>query len=127
MKTRTAAAAAVVLIGLTGCSSTTTGGLPSITAPRTQTAYEACQKNGTIEYVTLADQGESLIIDTGSQYGTLTGAACVVKALNTPTYVISQIDATTALMGAQTATANGITYRWSYHPDTGVKMTITEE
>jgi hypothetical protein len=30
------------------------------------------------------------------------------------------------MMGEQTATNNGITYRWSYHPDNGLNMVITE-
>jgi hypothetical protein len=52
----------------------------------------------------------------------------VVTSLTKPTtYVQSQIGTTTSLAGEQTATFDGLEASWSYHPDSGLDMTIHEQ
>lgn len=49
------------------------------------------------------------------------------KAVEVPTYIQSQIETTNSLAGEQTATFDGLEASWSFHPDSGLDMTIHEE
>jgi hypothetical protein len=51
---------------------------------------------------------------------------CLLGELGTPQSIIAQLGSTTALMGVQDATDDGLNYSWSYHPDNGVNMVITD-
>ncbi len=88
-------------------------------------AYQSCASPAG---VTVADGGASMLIDTrgteDSSGANLSGTACVLKALEIPDYVLSQVDATRALDGTQTATWNELSATWNYHPDHGMSMTI---
>ena len=72
-------------------------------------------------------RGHTVTADTGSEYGNIAGLACVLGDIDTPDAIVSQMDATTAMMGAQTAEFEDFHYVWSYHPDNGINMTITED
>jgi len=74
--------------------------------------------------VELGDEGQSLTI-TG--YGLLRGPTsaqfqCLTDALDMPDSVRSRISATRALDGRQTATWDGLSASWTYHPDSGLNM-----
>jgi hypothetical protein len=58
----------------------------------------------------------------------LTGAdmACVLKAAAVPDSIVSQIDATRALDGMQRASWDKMSASWTYHPDDGLNMVLTE-
>lgn len=43
------------------------------------------------------------------------------NALGLPNYVYQSMISTSAMMGKQSATANGITVSWTYHPDRGLE------
>lgn len=92
-----------------------------------QEAYTGCSTLDGIEYVTVADEGTTLTVDTQNKYGSIDAAACILQAIGTPSAIITAIDSTTGLMGVQTESANGYDYRWSYHPDNGMNIIVTEQ
>lgn len=92
---------------------------------RLSTAYEACQGDDHTGTLTLSDQGHTVVVDTGSKYGSTAGMECVLEELATPQSIIAAIGRTTSLMGVQEDDHDGIAYSWTYHPDNGVNMVIT--
>jgi hypothetical protein len=79
----------------------------------------------------LADDDETLIIDVagtdvGSGDDIVDGLACVLVTLDAPTSVTAQMDATRALDGMQTAEWDGVLAQWTYHPDDGLDVILTE-
>lgn len=88
-------------------------------------AYEAC---GSPSGVTVSDSGTTLTVDTMGEED-YSGAAmydlsCVVDELQVPQYIRDNLNATTALMGRQSAEFEGISMNWSYHPDSGANVTF---
>jgi hypothetical protein len=80
----------------------------------------------------LADEDTTLIIDVQGEdldSGSISFDAlfCVLAELDTPSYVISQIEGTRALDGMQSANWETYTARWTYHPDQGLDITIHQE
>ena len=78
----------------------------------------------------VADQGKTLIFDTkGKDNGKghdMADVACVLRLLLIPQAVVSHIDTTRALDGQQTDEWEGISARWSYHPDSGLHLTLMD-
>ncbi len=78
----------------------------------------------------VADRGRTLIFDTkGSNDGTghaMSDVACVLNLLLIPQAVVTHIDSTRALDGQQTDTWEGINARWTYHPNTGLTLTLVD-
>lgn len=77
----------------------------------------------------LADDDTTLIIDVegedpGSGSLSFDALSCVLAELDTPSYVISQIEGTRALDGMQSADWETYTAQWTYHPDQGLDITI---
>jgi hypothetical protein len=88
-------------------------------------AYKACDEPSGIS---VSDGGKTLSIDTrgnddysGAAYSDMT---CILDELKVPQYIRDDIDATNSLMGRQSADYDGISMTWSYHPDSGAKMTF---
>jgi hypothetical protein len=80
----------------------------------------------------IGDRGKTLIID-GWPKGRVSGQGlepeaigCVLGALGAPASVIAQIQGTRALDGRQSATWDGFSASWTYHPDDGLDAVITE-
>lgn len=90
-----------------------------------ENAYDSCSSP---QGITVGDNGRSMKIDTqGTKDATGTSmadAACVLGALEVPDYILTQIDSTRALDGTQSATWNGLSATWNYHPDSGMTMAI---
>lgn len=88
-----------------------------------QEAYDTC---GSPSGITVSDQGKTIVIDGQGEedyYGASIGdIACVINAVNTPSYVISNMETTNSLMGRQSATFDKIEVSWSYHPDNGLDI-----
>jgi hypothetical protein len=89
-------------------------------------AFAACHSGD------LADADHTLVIDTaGEDYGTgsdtVDGLMCTLGKLSTPQAVIAQLEQTRALDGMQTAAWDGFGARWTYHPDAGVDVILTEK
>jgi hypothetical protein len=79
----------------------------------------------------LADQDHTLVIDTaGDDYesgaDSFDGLACTLGKLGTPTSVTAQMDSTRALDGMQSADWGDFSASWTYHPDAGIDLIITE-
>jgi hypothetical protein len=91
-----------------------------------QAAYMTCTGRDVGDTLSLEDDGGTIVVDTGSEYGDPTGMACVLNELDTPSSITAQMDRTTSMMGVQEAEDDGIEYSWSYHPDNGVNMVITD-
>lgn len=117
----------LVLLGLllTGCGASGGAGLGSSTTAL-QDAYDACSETYS-NAVNVGDEGHTLIVD-GAKPGNddFTTMVCVLGELDTSQSVVAQMDSTTALMGRQTAEDGDYTYEWSYHPDNGMDLIITD-
>jgi hypothetical protein len=57
---------------------------------------------------------------------TIRDMTCVLTALSVPDSIVSQIDATRALDGMQRASWNRFSASWTYHPDHGLRIILTE-
>jgi hypothetical protein len=89
-----------------------------------KTAYKACQALAGGHFVRVADDGDSIIIDTDSEYGSTEAVECVLRSINTSDPLEARLKSTTASMGTQEASEGGYDYSWSYHPDNGINMVI---
>jgi hypothetical protein len=116
--------------------------------PRLEAAYEDANLTNS-EWFQLADEGRTIVVDgpltpdveSAVEFDQplpteqeLNDAISFFRqldrlydALEMPTYVESQIGTTTSLAGEQTATFDGLEASWSYHPDSGLDMTIHEQ
>lgn len=139
MKSRAVAAiAAASLIGtaLSGCGVSLLDSPPATSAVEEKSVDKApgqarligvadsCQVGRTI-----ADGGTSLLLDTGysDDEVTMEELACVLIALDTPEYVIDHIESTRALDGQQTDDWGDFSARWTYHPDSGIQMSLIDK
>jgi hypothetical protein len=79
---------------------------------------------------TLGDGDKSLSLDSHGkeQFGGLseTDLRCVLDAVKTPDYVRSQMSQTRALDGTQHGSWGNISASWTYHPDSGLDVVLTE-
>ena len=130
--------AGVVVVGLllAGCGAT--GGEASEEPTALEKAHKACLgKLGKVladnedaapaeEYLRLGADGKSLTVQTAEPVGeissvyALAGTACVLDETGAPSSVGTKIDSTTALMGRQSDSWDGLEVSWSYHPDNGL-------
>lgn len=103
--------------------------------PNLQAAFNACDPMKLPKShigdpgVHLVDNGATLTVDTAGEKE-LVGAteadlACVLAAVEAPASVTANMGSTRALDGTQTATWDGITATWRYHPDTGFELVLT--
>ena len=95
-----------------------------------QIAYEDCSLES-VSGVELADGGKTLLVDTMGEEE-VSGASivdyiCVLTSLETPSRITSRMDQTSSLDGQQTDSADGLTYFWKYHPDTGIRLTVSRD
>jgi hypothetical protein len=119
-----------VLVFATAGSSTSGAGAPRQanlvnTTTALHDAYATCGAG------TLADKDHTLLIDmAGEDYdsgdATMGEVQCVLGELGAPQSVLAQMGATRALDGMQTATWTGVTASWTYHPDAGLDLILTQ-
>lgn len=134
-----AAPRSVLLVGLlaalaAGCGedapTADTPGLepvPTVTAvARLPGAFDACDADDVTDVISLADAGRTVLVETRTEYGATQPVNCLFSLLGVSAALTSEVEATTSVMGRQQATEGNLTYSWSYHPDTGLKMVITE-
>lgn len=137
----------LMVVALAGCGgapdaatptpSTATSSAPA--EPLIQQAYHSCDLDDSVynSYATLGDAGYTITMDgepedpTWANILKVTGLpatyiACVLTAVSVPDSVVSQIDATRALDGMQKASWNNISATWTYHPDDGLQIIVTE-
>jgi hypothetical protein len=135
MRSKVAVGSALLVIALGACGEEDGGTAaeaspspsPPPAVPVLERAYKACDAmqdpTGTLR---LVDEGRSITVDTGSKYGDIAALMCVLGELDTSQAVVAHMESTTAMMGVQDAEEGGITYKWSYHPDNGINMVITD-
>lgn len=79
----------------------------------------------------LADGDKTLVVNTaGEEDGSglnVSQAACILEELKAPASVLEQMDSTRALDGRQQATWGDFTASWTYHPDDGLDLILTEK
>ena len=95
--------------------------------PRLRTAFDSCSARDSGNTLAIVDEDTSIVIDTRSEYGSPAGMDCVLSELDVPESILAQIGRTTSMMGVQDADHDGFHLSWSYHPDNGVNMVITDE
>lgn len=126
--------AAIVVIGVvvTVASGNGGGSSPSSSAStHLQAAVDSCNLNRGASGVSLGDEGHSLVLD-GKGDDDLNGIsverqACVLSAVEVPDATLNLMSTTRALDGRQTADWDGYTATWTYHPDTGLNLTLQED
>lgn len=96
------------------------------TSTRLEKAAKACSVSGVID-----DDGHTLSLrrvaakeDPGRV--SLVDYECILGELAVPRAVKDHMGSTRALDGTQTDEWDGLKARWTYHPDDGISMTITE-
>jgi hypothetical protein len=93
--------------------------------PPLRQAFKTCESG------TLSDGDKTLVIDTlGEEYGTgsatFDGLMCTLNELKTPQAVIARMGQTRALDGMQSAHWDSFDASWTYHPDDGLDVILTE-
>ena len=81
-------------------------------------------------YVDLEDDGASLFIDSEGEDAigaSIDDAVLALMALDVPDSVLNRMENTRALDGTQEATWGDFTAIWTYHPDDGLDIVITEQ
>lgn len=113
-KTLSIAGVTLLLVTLTGCSSSYSG---------FRDAVDSCAAS---DGVLVSDNGSTLSVDmmgetdySGANY---MDVMCIISAVKTPDYIVSAIESTRALDGRQHDEFDGIEVSWSYHPDTGLDL-----
>ena len=140
--TAAVAAASFVGVALSGCGVSLLNDLPAASTTTTaSTAAETSIDDGPEQARligvadsclvgrAIADGGTSLLLDTGyaDDEVSMEELACVLVALDTPEYVIDHIESTRALDGQQTAEWGDFSARWTYHPDSGIQMSLIDK
>jgi hypothetical protein len=79
----------------------------------------------------LADGDKTLFLnmqgnDSGSGMLSVEQVVCVLDALDVPTYVLTEMDETTALAGRQEETWGHFKASWTYHPDNGLDVLVRD-
>lgn len=92
-------------------------------------ASHSCHLDGSA-YGTLGDGGYTITMKgrpDGKTAGLdVTDMACVLRAVSVPDSVVSQMDSTRALDGMQKASWDKFAASWTYHPDNGLRIILTE-
>jgi hypothetical protein len=92
-----------------------------------RTAFDSCSPRDIDNTLSIVDEDTSIVVDTRSEYRSPAGMDCVLSELDVPESILAQIGRTTSMMGVQDADHDGFHLSWSYHPDNGVNMVITDE
>lgn len=80
----------------------------------------------------VADEGRTIILDTAGssdltgESDTIEDVACILGALDVPQAVIARMESTRALDGMQDAEWDDFMASWTYHPDDGMSLIVTE-
>ena len=128
---------------LAACGSSTDGATAepaaavTPTTPPLQVVAETCD----LPQSAIGDEGTTLILDgegkddrkfVGGEMTTvgeklaIEDIGCALGGIGAPDSVIAMMEGTRALDGRQTHIADGYSYTWSYHPDNGLDIIITE-
>ncbi|UEJ82679.1 hypothetical protein Bra3105_17915 [Brachybacterium halotolerans subsp. kimchii] len=136
-----AAATAIMTILVASCGvAEKAESAPTSTAPPTpplQAAAQTCN----LPDAAVGDGGKTLILDgagkddknyVDGEWTTTEGTlpiediGCALRTVGAPDSVVSMMEGTRAIDGRQSQDAGDYTYSWSYHPDSGLDIIITE-
>lgn len=116
-------AGGVLLSACTSASDSNTGPAAETHDSPLEAAAEECDAGR------VADSGQTLIVSTKGEEDisgdSMDDLACLLLALDTPTAVIEHMSTTRALDGMQTTNWDEVDARWTYHPDSGMNLTMT--
>ena len=118
-----------IAIGLfIGVGGTLVGGSIDLSAGSFEGALESCGLEDDMNS-RIGDGGTTLDLDHQGADDVLgidtADLHCVLRELEAPASVVSQMDQTRALDGRQTSEWDGIEASWGYHPDTGLDVLLT--
>lgn len=106
------------------------GGAAASATPETTVLEDAAQTCSSRPDEILGDGGASLTLDTkgtGDADGhDFADVRCVLGEISAPDYVREHIESTRALDGQQTDQWGDIEARWTYHPDSGLRITLID-
>ena len=127
------AASAIALLALAGCSSSAAPAESTPTPTQVEARLSAVLGDCDLRYedgAQLGDAGESLTLDgrgqedfEGLDYDLI---SCALTSLDVPDATLNLIETTRALDGRQTASWDGFDATWSYHPDSGMNVTLVD-
>jgi hypothetical protein len=121
-----------VLLGFVGVAAVLAIGvtvLVLVVPTKLEAAYSQCAKSAPdfATHSALDEDGNGWFLDGKGEDSPGLGMpdlACAIQNVAVPDSVVSRMQSTTALMGQQEATFDGITVRWSYHPSNGLDMSF---
>lgn len=119
---------AVAVVALSGCGGLVGEPAEEFTPETTilEDAVESCEAADDV----LGDGGASLTFDTMGEDESIGDdmevVACVMSYVDMPDYVIDHVDSTRAMDGQQTDEWDDIEARWTYHPDSGLQITLID-
>lgn len=121
----------VLVGGMIGAVALTVAGgvysLSGASTPRFERAADACEVPWLL---ILGDDGRTMTISGGGEKETMYSIediACILDELEVPDSMLSRMDSTRALDGQQVGEWDGITARWTYHPEPGLSLILTED
>lgn len=134
MNRRVAAVAALGVLLLAGCAKPVAAAeaTPTVSAtpsPTKTAIEEALARCGIPEtYLPLEDGGHTATLHWGLTADKLTvdDVSCILHATGMPSSVGQQIDATRALDGMQHGSWGSMKAAWTYHPDHGANLILTD-
>lgn len=90
-----------------------------------QAAHDSCHVGD------VGDGGKTIIMGTAGERGgvgdSVQGITCVLNAVGAPDSVRSKMEQTRALDGRQSAQWGAFEASWTYDPDTGLDIVLTEQ
>lgn len=95
------------------------------------TPIEAAKEKCSTVSAPVRDDGKTITFDNVSAKerpgpDDVVDVVCVLVELKTPSRIMSHMDSTRALDGMQTDKWEQFEARWTYHPDDGMNLTVTE-
>lgn len=124
-----AAALAFALAGCGGGAEASQPPSPTRDVTALMKARVDCNLTGK-NYADLGDAGRTITLQSESRHGTgglpVDDVMCVLKKTSVPDSVVAQIQGTRALDGTQKAAWDKFQASWTYHPDNGLRVVLTE-
>lgn len=142
---RGAAVASLITVAVAGCGGSSRDEDAATASASKDTLFEAAYENCTSgdvvntlsdepmwkvedqipNYFQVADEGRTFIAD-GVGPDMLGFVGCFLSEFDTPQAIVAAMDTTTSLMGRQEESDGDIKYQWTYHPDNGMNLIVTD-
>ena len=124
---------AMMCVVLAGCGEAerlinTVFATPTPVLSQAELTMELCSLSST--YAEAADGGRTLILDGEGEESAglnIEDLACALNYMDVPSFVVSTMEKTRALDGIQREEYGNFKISWSYHPDNGLDVVITEK